>query len=277
MPAFPKGGLIGRAVAAAKQITAMQIPLYAAYAGFFLILAVFPALLLILSALRYTHLDVETLISFLSEILPHALQDAMEELIYSTYQASTGGVVGFSAVAALWSSSKGVYGLLKGMNAIYGASEDRGYAYTRLISVVYTFLFLLVMVLTLILHVFGNGVISMLTMIDHPLVIFLIDMIDLRFFLLLFLQTALFTAIFVVLPNRRNRIRDSLPGAMFSSGGWLIFSDIYSGYVNRFSGYANIYGSVYAIALSMLWLYCCMSLVFYGGALNVYLKSLQEK
>ena len=35
----------------------------------------------------------------------------------------------------------------------------------------------------------------------------------------------------------------------------------------------SIYGSIYAVALSMLWLYFCISIVFYGGALNVYLKS----
>ena len=39
---------------------------------------------------------------------------------------------------------------------------------------------------------------------------------------------------------------------------------------------ANFYGSVYALALSMLWLYFCISIVFYGGALNVYLKSCTE-
>ena len=36
---------------------------------------------------------------------------------------------------------------------------------------------------------------------------------------------------------------------------------------------SSIYGSVYAVALSMLWLYCCMSIVFYGGTLNVLLKT----
>ena len=35
---------------------------------------------------------------------------------------------------------------------------------------------------------------------------------------------------------------------------------------------SSIYGSVYAVALSMLWLYCCMSIVFYGGAWNMLLK-----
>ena len=98
-----------------------------------------------------------------------------------------------------------------------------------------------------------------------------------RFFLLLAAQTALFTTLYMVLPNRRNRFFDSLPGAMFASAGWLIFSDLYSLYVEHFSGYANIYGSVYAVALSMLWLYFCISIVFYGGVLNQYLISQGKK
>ena len=50
-----------------------------------------------------------------------------------------------------------------------------------------------------------------------------------------------------------------------------MFSDLYSIYVERFARLTNVYGSVYAVALSMLWLYCCMSIVFYGGALNRFL------
>ncbi len=272
MKEFPKGGIIGKTVDICRRIAAMHIPLYAAYAGFFLILAVFPALLLILSTLRYTRLDVESLVSFISGFLPGAMLDALEELVYSTYQNSTGRVVGFSAAAALWSASKGIYGLLKGLNAIYGVSEDRGYVYTRLISVGYTFLFLLVILLTLGLHVFGSGMIGMLTMIDDPVVIFFIDLIDLRFFLLLVLQSLIFTLMFMALPNRRNSFLESLPGGLLASSGWLVFSDIYSIYMERFPGMANVYGSVYAIAFSMLWLYCCMSILFYGGVLNRYLR-----
>ena len=81
----------------------------------------------------------------------------------------------------------------------------------------------------------------------------------------------------MVLPNRRNRFADSLPGALLASIGWLVFSDLYSIYVEHFSNYANLYGSVYAVALSMLWLYCCISIVFYGGALNRYLMDNRRK
>lgn len=271
MREYPKGGILGKAVNAALVIKEMHIPLHAAYAGYFIILAVFPSLLLILGVLRYTGLQVENLIELIGDFLPAALMDAAENLVYSTYQSATGAVVGLSAVTALWSASRGIFGLLKGLNAIYDVSEDRSYLYTRGISLVYTVLFFAVMLLTLALHVFGNTIISMLTMVDNAVLIFLMDLIDLRFFLLLILQSLVFTLMFMALPNKRNGFMESLPGGVLSSLGWLVFSDIFSIYVENFQNYSNIYGSVYAIALGMLWLYCCLSILFYGGALNRYL------
>ncbi len=272
MQEFPKGGIIGKLYHAVMTMKQQHIPLHAAYAAYFIVLAMFPALLLILSILRYTGLQIENLAELIDDFLPAALTDMVEELVFSTYFNSSATVVGLSAFTTLWSASRGIYGLLRGLNAIYGVSEDRGYLYTRGISVVYTFVFFLILLLTLVLHVFGNTIIGMLTMVDNALLIFLIDLIDLRFFLLLILQSLIFTLMFMALPNKRNGFWESLPGGVLSSIGWMVFSDIYSIYVENFSSYANIYGSVYAIALSMLWLYCCISILFYGGALNRYLK-----
>ncbi len=271
MREFPRGGMIGKTVHAVHMIRSMHIPLHAAYASYFIILALFPALVLLLGVLQYTGLRVESFVELIDGFLPTALMDTVEELVYGAYQNATGAVVGLSALTALWSASKGVFGLLRGLNAIYGVSEDRGYFYTRAISMVYTFLFLLILVLTLILHVFGSSLIEFLRMVDHPMLIFLMDLIDLRFFLLLILQSLIFTLMFMALPNERNRFFDSLPGGVMASLGWLVFSDAFSVYVENFNRYANIYGSVYAVALSMLWLYCCTAIVFYGGVLNRFL------
>lgn len=268
---FPRGGIIARAARTIRAVAALKIPLHAANAGFFIVLSVFPALLLMLSLLRYTRLEVGDLLELLSSILPEALWDTAEELIISTYQSTSASVVGVSAATALWSASRGIHGLLGGLNAVYDVTESRGYFYARAISLLYTFAFLMVMLLTLGLHVFGSSLIGLLTMIDNPVLIFLVDIIDLRFFLLLILQTLVFTLMFMALPDKPNRFWESLPGGLLASTGWLIFSDLYSIYVENFSGYANVYGSVYAVALSMLWLYCCLSILFYGGVLNRYL------
>lgn len=276
MREYPQGGIIGKTVRLFRAVQALRVPLHAANACYFMVLAVFPALLLLLSLLRYTPLEVERLAEMLYGILPEALAVGAEELILLTWDNTTGTAVGVSAVTALWSASRGIYGVLTGLNAIYGAPEDRGYVRTRLISMIYMFAFLLVLVLTLGLHVFGTRLLTLLEQSAHPMVLFLGEIIDFRFLVLLFLQTAFFTAMFMVLPNRRNGLMESLPGALLASLGWLVFSNLYSIYVEHFAHLSNVYGSVYAIALSMLWLYCCMSIVFYGGALNVLLQKKQE-
>ena len=277
MKQLPRGGLIGKTIGAAGVIAELNIPFRAAYGAYFLILSAFPALLLVLNSLRYTALTVADLTAVLENVLPEALMDSVQELISSTYRSASSAVAGVSVLTLLWSSSKGVYGLLKGLNAVYGVEEDRGYVYTRGISVVYALLFLVVLVLTLVLHVFGNTLTNLLHGIENPVVMFLVDLIDLRSVLLLAVQVLLFTAIYMVLPNRRNGFWESLPGAVFSSVGWAVFSWAYSVYVTHFSKISNIYGSVYSVAVSMLWLYCCVSILFYGAALNKLLSSYRKK
>ena len=268
MREFPKGGLIGRAAGFWTEIRRLKIPLHAAHTGFFLILSLFPALVLLLSILRYTPLDVHSLLRFLEGIVPEALLPEAELLIVSTYENTTGAVVSLSALTALWSAGRGIYGLITGLNAIYRVPEKRGFLQVRLLSALYTFAFLLVLLLTLLLHVFGTGILEWMAGSSIPFFRFLSAVVDLRFFLLVFLQTALFAAMFMALPSRKNAFSDSLPGAFLASIGWLVFSHLFSLYVEYFPPYSRIYGSVYAVALSMLWLYFCISIVFYGGLLN---------
>lgn len=242
MREFPQGGIIGKTVHLWRRISGLRVSLYAANASFFMILAVFPGLLLLLGLLRYTPLEVVRLGEMLAAFLPEALAEGAEELILLTYDNTSGATLGLSAVTTLWSASRGVYGMIIGLNAVYGAEENRRWLHVRLLSVAYTFAFLLMLILTLLFHTFGIG--------------------------LLLLQTGIFTAMYLVLPNQKNSVWDVLPGATLASLGWLVFSDLYSIYVVSFAHLSNVYGSVYAVALSMLWLYVCVAIVFYGGALN---------
>lgn len=251
-----------------RKIARLRLPMYAANVCYFLVLAIFPGLLLVLSSLRFTDLSASDLIYALESLVPAALMPAVERLIVSTYYNSTGTVVSVSAAAALWSASRGVYGLIMGLNRVYGAHEDRGYVRTRVLSAVYMFLLLMVLVLTLALHVFGTNLIAFLENSTAPAARFLSQVVDLRLVILLLAQTAVFTLVYMVLPNKPNRFFASLPGAVGAALGWQIFSKLFSVYVTHFSGYANIYGSVYAMALGMLWLYCCTLILLFGGVVN---------
>lgn len=277
MKELPEGGLIGKGLRAYKAVSKLNIPLRAGYGAYFLVVSAFPALLLVLNSLRFTGLSVADLMGVLENILPAAIMDSIQELVVSTYSNASSTVAGLSLLTLLWFSSKGVYGLLNGLNAVYGVEEDRGYAYTRGISVVYALLFLIVLVLTLVLHVFGNTLMDLLYGIDSPIIMFFVDVLNLRRSFLLAVQVLLFTAIYMVLPNSRNGFWESLPGAAFSAVGWTVYSWAYSIYVTHYSRISNIYGSVYTVAICMLWLYFCVSILFYGAALNMLLARRRKK
>ena len=248
-----------------------RISVHAASACYFMVLAVFPLLVLVLSILRYTPLELQTLLELLDGLVPTALMGAVERLVRSTYENSSTALLSVSVVVALWSAGRSIYGLVMGLNAIYGVKESRNYFHIRAINALYMVLFIVVLVLTLVIHVFGKAIVAMLPVEAYPIFGFLADVVNSRYLLLLLVQTALFTAMYAALPNKRNPARECVPGAVLASIGWQGFSAVFSLYVDNFRAYSHIYGSVYAVALCMLWLYCCVYIIFLGGAFNRFL------
>lgn len=250
----------------------MQIPLHTAYTSFYLILSLFPFLLLFLGLLRYTSMDIAQLKLTLQGWLPKNLVPIANSLVDSSYYHSSTTVVSVSAVAVLFSSSQGMYGVRNGLTAVYTRSPGQGYLRNLGFSMIYTVLFLVMLLVTLLVYLFGTTLLDYLQMTTTPALLLLMDLIDLRWVLLLFVQSALFTLMYAYLPSKPNSVRESWPGAITASLGWLLYSQLFSNYVDYITAYTTIYGSVYILVLGMLWLYFCISIFFYGAALNCWLS-----
>ena len=272
MEKFGKG-IIARGMGYVRWLSGMEISIHASHACYFIVLAVFPALTLLLGLLRYTALKPADVMELAQGVLPDALELYVWRLISGIYEHTSRLVISLSALLTFWSASRGMYGLLTGLNGVYGREEKRSWLRTRLMSVVYTCFFVLVLILTLVLHVFGSTLQEFLTVAGN---FGWVKVIDLRFFALVAAQTLVFCAMFMFLPEGGNGFRESLPGALFGSLGWMTFSTAFSVYVENFNRYANLYGSVYTAVLAMLWLYMCVSILFYGGALNCLLAEKSE-
>lgn len=258
---------IGKIYKIFQWISDFRVGLYAAHASFFIVLSLFPALVLLLGLLRHTGLDASSLLSVLEGFFPAALMPLVSRVIQKIYMNTSATVLSISAIGALWSASRGMYGLVTGLNAIYGAKESRGALYTRLVSVVYMFAFFAMLLLTLVLNVYSQTLIELICTKFH--LPWLLNWPTRFNFLLPFvLEIGLFTAMYLVFPNQKIKFLHAFPGAVLAAVGWLVFSKLYSIYVIHFSGLAGIYDSLYSMALGMLWLYCCISIVFFGGVLN---------
>ncbi len=69
-------------------------------------------------------------------------------------------------------------------------------------------------------------------------------------------------------PSRKLRLRETVPGAVFSTIGWLGTSLAFAYYVDNFGQYSTFYGSIGGVAILLIWLYFSAVIILLGGELN---------
>ncbi|MBQ7872031.1 MAG: YihY/virulence factor BrkB family protein [Oscillospiraceae bacterium] len=255
-----------------RRISSYRVSLYAANASFYIVLSIFPAIALLLGLLPLMGFSAEDLQSAVGSVIPDILRPILAYVIADLGRAATGAVISVSALMAIWSASRGVYCIQSGLNAICSVRENRPYLLQRLMCMLYMVLLVVALLLTMAILVFGRTLIAYLRTKHIPLFQFLAKVVQLRGLILLCLLSLLFAAIYYVFPNRRTKVRHVLPGALSAALGWLVFTSAFSYYVRRFNDFSRFYGSLSTLVLGMLWLYFCMSILFYGQVLNLLIE-----
>lgn len=258
----------GKITAAVRAIMELKVPLYAANAGFFLLLSLFPGLIVALGLLRLTGLQVSSLLELMEPVVPEALMESLGQMVLRAYETSSGRLVGISALVSAWSASKGVHGLLTGLGAVYGLAPRGGWLRRRLVSLGYTFVFYVVLVLALMARVFTQALSKLVRPGGSGMAGLALMLLRSRTLVLPLALTVIFGGFFTLLPGSRHTFRENLPGAMAAGAGWLALGDLFSVYVRHFASHSRVYGSAYTLVPVMLWLYCCMNLLLWGAGLN---------
>ena len=256
------------------QVREAEVGVYAANASFFILLSIFPGMMLLLGILQYTSLTSEELLRGLNGFLPGELSPLLDYMIRELFARRDGTLLSLSAVTALWSASRGVYSLLRGMNRVYQVRETRSWLLLRLRCALYTVLLLVALVASLSLQLLGERTVEYL---KQRNAMFPLRCLEHRYWIVLPFLCLLFSLLYLAFPNKRQRLVRVLPGAIFSALGWVLFSGLFSLYVERYGNYAATYGSLTVIALTMLWLYACLCILFFGGLLNQLLPPPTEK
>lgn len=250
----------------AGYFASFDVSTLAAGTSFFMILSIFPLLMLVLSLLRYLPWTLQDLLNMLATVLPEPLMGTAGALMRELYTSNLLAVVSVTVLVALWSASRGVFGIINGINTILGSDEHRSYLRRRLTAILYTFLMIIALFLTLGLQVFGRTLLSLIDRRDIRILEAIAQLIQQRNLFTMAMLTLLFTAIYAFFPAKHMRLRHVFPPALLTAIGWLIFSYLFSIYV-EYGGGSRFYGSMTTVILGMLWLYICMCMLFWGGVL----------
>ena len=242
-----------------------HVSAFAAQAAFFILMSFVPFLMLLLPLVTYVSITKDMVVEILLQIMPDAgdFRSFLFSIIQEVYDKST-AIVPISAVFTLWSAGKGLQGLTNGVNAIYHVKETRNYVVTRIRSALYTLIFILAVISSLILLVFGNSIQTLAKVTAY--------IIGMRTAVSLVVLALIFLMIYKFLPNRKTSFRSQIPGAVVSAVAWSLFSLGFSVYLDYYDGFSNMYGSLTTIILVLLWLYFCMYIVLIGAEINAYFE-----
>lgn len=255
----------GKKIAEKFQESALSA--YTGQAAFFLMLSFFPFLLFFFSLLNLTPLSERDFVVWLSAMFPETFQDVVVGFTKEIYKGSSGRI-SITVISAIYLSSKAFMALQQGLNSVYETKEERNYFILRLHGMVYSIVLAVILIFMLGLMVFGKWM-HIHFLAGIPIVGEVTGRIlDFRVLIATLILFFFMWVMYCVLPNRKQRWRRQIPGAVFSSIGWVVFSYGFSIYVNHFNNYASFYGTMTTIALIMVWLYGCMYMFFVGGMIN---------
>lgn len=254
-----------------------KVSVYAAQVSFFVVISAIPIVMLLFPLIQFLiPFSQDTVTKAILAVLPNSpeMQNFIVSILNDIYTNSTGTIVSVSVITTLWSASKGIYSLQQGLNGIASTQETRNILVQRLLSILYTLGFIFVLIFTIGVLLFGNKLQLLLESWFPSLAYFSGLIILFRTGLSIALFMLFFVLIYTILPNRRHVFWKQIPGAAFTTFGWLAFSYVYSLYIDHIANFSYIYGSLTAIILLMLWLYICMNIVFLGAEIN---KMLEER
>ena len=246
-----------------------HLDVYSAGTAFYLFISIIPFFVALFSLVPYTPISWQDVIG-LSKILPDEFNILIQAITAETYVRNSARLW-IALVIAIWSAARGIMYMTKGLNEIYDVSERRNYFVLRFWAAVYTLFIIGAIVILLVMGVFGKRIIGFLDeyspQLPKEIGLWIAAILDFRILITLICLFLLFIFLFTVLPNKKLLWLYQTPVAALCSVAWWLFTKLFSFVIGRFGGF-SMYGSMATVIATMLWLYCCMYILYFCSEIN---------
>jgi membrane protein len=213
------------------------------------------------------NLPIEDIVSAIDSNLPREIAEFIKDIINS--KNLDVNIVIF-IVSAFILASNGPMSMITGSNLLYKI-KDKDIVSTRIKAIIMTMFLVLLLMFVLIVPLFGNQIVNTLVnlvendTIDNSIkVAYNILKYPLSIFIIFFFIKLLYT----MAPDKKIRSMHTTRGAIFTTIGWVISTEIYSLYVSKFVNYSVLYGSVAHLIVLFIWIYLLSYVFVLGMAIN---------
>ncbi|MDD4796441.1 MAG: YihY/virulence factor BrkB family protein [Eubacteriales bacterium] len=245
--------------------------------AYYLMLAFLPFLVFLANLATFTPLANATVLEQLSQIMPRDAYGVVTDVLADIMDGNRVSALVVSAGATLLASSNGFIAIMRGLNKAYDVKETRNFWVTRGLSLIFTALVALLLLVNVVLIVFGERILAYVEQRLHVTSLVVVAGHLMRVALPLALIFVILALLYRHIPNHRLPFRYQVPGALFAAVVWVVSSLVFSFYVERFTNYSLAYGSLGGVIILIVWLYLSSAVLLVGSEINAALALRRHK
>lgn len=235
--------------------------------AYYLIFSIFPLLMFLNSIIALVNISPDSINTFLG-FLPLELQNLIREyLIYLSNSNNISPMI-FGVVFTIYFFSKAINALIHTIYKIYDLPEEPSWIRKRITSIVFTLWFMFNIILNFVLLILGKQLLYFISIYINISNIAIILWDISRYFISGGFVFLFLLSLYSIVPKRKNFIKTSVIGTIFSLTIWALISLIFSYYVDNMANYSILYGSLGAMMVMILWFYLTGVILTMGAQLN---------
>ncbi len=242
-------------------------------------LAFFPSLIVFFTLIPYIPINgiQETLIELLTVVLPPSTNEITFNTLDDIINNPRSGLLSIGFILALYFSTNGINSLIEAFNASYHIRETRPIIQQRLLSLGLTIVLSCILITAMGLIIFSKFAVNFLT--EYELITQYAGNLILygKWFTILFILFIGISILFHIGPSIKSQWKIFTPGSILATLGIIITSIGFNYYINHFSQYNKLYGSIGTLMIILIWMYFNSIILLTGFELNASISNAKKK
>jgi len=263
-----------------RNVVTFDLDQRATSVAFSFLLAIFPAILFLFTLIPYIpidHLDVQ-IMDFSRNLMPAGLYDVVAQTIYEIISRPRGDILSFGFIFSLYAATNGINSLTNAFNGALEKKKSRGFVRSRGTAALVILILVVVLVCAVIILIVGKIVLNYIA--SQGLVSSGLNLLAIRtlgYLSIFFIFYFGIASLYYFAPAIPKRIRFFNFGAAFSAILCILATNLFSWYLENFSSYNKLYGSIGTLIAIMVWMYLICLILILGFEINVDLREEKQK
>lgn len=262
-----------------KGIVEGNVTTRASSLAFSFFLAIFPAILFLFTLIPYIRIDgfQMELFELMQDIMPPQTYEVAKSTIDDILTQKQGGLLSVGFIGTLLFATNGVYSIITNFSQSYHEIDFRSFWQQYIVAVGLTVILSVLLFLAIAVLMFSESVGNYFVELDY-FSGYVANLLQVARYLILILlvQTSVSLLIYFG-PIKHSDWHFFSPGSILATTLIISSSLLFAYYVNNFSQYNRLYGSIGTLMIIMLWIYVNSLVLIIGFELDASIQGVKKK